>query len=105
MTAERPDPALRVTGGYGARRRRVERRVVFLTVLPDARCAGPVTGGPVEHGRTGVDDGVTRSTGTRAERGDPPLVERRDPPLDRGLTGRAGDDVALLGVRCHPQTR
>jgi hypothetical protein len=32
-------------------------------------------------------------------------VERCDQPLDRGLTGRAGDDVALLGVRCHPQTR
>jgi hypothetical protein len=61
----------------------------------------PGHGGPVEHGRTGVDDGVTRSTGTGA----PPLEERCDHPLDRSLTGRAEDDVALLGVRCHAQTR
>jgi serine phosphatase RsbU (regulator of sigma subunit) len=58
------------------------------------------TDGLVEHGRTGIDPGLERLGRALAELAGPPLDELCDELLDRILTGRADDDVALLAVRC-----
>jgi phosphoserine phosphatase RsbU/P len=62
-----------------------------------------VTDGLIEHGRTGIDEGLARLTGVLAELPDLPLEELCDRLLDRILTGRADDDIALIAVRCHPE--
>jgi sigma-B regulation protein RsbU (phosphoserine phosphatase) len=61
-----------------------------------------ITDGLIEHGRTGVDEGLTRLTGVLADLPDLPLEELCDRLLDRVLTGRADDDIALIAVRCDP---
>jgi phosphoserine phosphatase RsbU/P len=61
------------------------------------------TDGLVEHGRTGLDEGMVRLIRAAAELHALPVGELCDRILDRLLPGRADDDVALLAVRCHPQ--
>ncbi|MGY1729874.1 SpoIIE family protein phosphatase [Geodermatophilus sp. SYSU D01045] len=60
-----------------------------------------VTDGLVEHGHTGIDEGLTRLTRALEELHDLPLEQLCDRLLDRILTGRADDDVAVLAVRCE----
>ncbi|MGY1781977.1 SpoIIE family protein phosphatase [Geodermatophilus sp. SYSU D01036] len=64
-----------------------------------------VTDGLVEHGHTGIDEGLTRLAEALAELRGLPLEQLCDRLLDRILTGRADDDVAVLAVRCDPGAR
>ncbi|MGY1700021.1 SpoIIE family protein phosphatase [Geodermatophilus sp. SYSU D00766] len=59
-----------------------------------------VTDGLVEHGRTGIDEGLVRLASGLARLRGLPLEELCDRLLDHVLTGRADDDIALLAVRC-----
>jgi PAS domain S-box-containing protein len=77
-------------------------RTDHVTVLQPGATALLVTDGLIEHGRTGIDEGLTRLTEALTELGDLPLEELCDQLLDRIVTGRADDDIALLAVRCHP---
>ncbi|MGK5110680.1 SpoIIE family protein phosphatase [Geodermatophilus sp. CPCC 205506] len=61
------------------------------------------TDGLVEHGHTGIDDGLTRLAGELALLADSPLDKVCDQLLDRIAVGRADDDIALLAVRAHPE--
>jgi phosphoserine phosphatase RsbU/P len=61
------------------------------------------TDGLVEHGRSGIDEGLDRLIATLRQLRDTPLDELCDQLLDRIVTGRADDDIALLAVRCHPE--
>lgn len=61
------------------------------------------TDGLVEHGRTGIDEGVERLTHTLGELQGLPLEELCDQVLGRIVIGRTDDDIAVLAVRCHPQ--
>ncbi len=59
------------------------------------------TDGVVEHGRSGIDDGLTRLTGVLAELVHLPLHELCDQMLTRIVAGRTDDDIAVLALRCH----
>jgi serine phosphatase RsbU (regulator of sigma subunit) len=61
------------------------------------------TDGLVEHGRTGVDEGIARLAAAATDLHPLPLEDYCDQLLDRLLPGRPDDDVAILAVRCHPQ--
>ena len=67
------------------------------------RAVGLYTDGLVEQGHTRLDDGIATLT-EAAELHEQPLDEQCDQLLDRFLTGHGDDDVALLAVRCHPQS-
>jgi sigma-B regulation protein RsbU (phosphoserine phosphatase) len=58
------------------------------------------TDGLVEHGRTGIDEGITRLSGQLAGLVDVPLEKLCDQLLDRIVPGRADDDIAVLALRC-----
>jgi len=58
------------------------------------------TDGLVEHGRSAIDDGLTRLTGALAELGGLDVGRLCDRLLERVVTGRTDDDIALLAVRC-----
>jgi serine phosphatase RsbU (regulator of sigma subunit) len=60
-----------------------------------------VTDGLIEHGRTGIDAGLTRLTGALPALTGLPLEDLCDRLLADILTGRADDDVALVAVRYH----
>lgn len=57
------------------------------------------TDGLIEHGRTGIDEGIARLAGELAGTADLPLETACDRLLDRLVPGRADDDIALLAVR------
>ncbi len=59
------------------------------------------TDGLIEHGRTGIDEGMARLCGALPELADLPLEKLCDQLLDHIVAGRADDDIALLSVRCH----
>jgi sigma-B regulation protein RsbU (phosphoserine phosphatase) len=59
--------------------------------------------GIVEHGRSDIDEGITRLTGVLAQRRDRPLEELCDQMLGRVVAGSTDDDIAILAVRCHPE--
>jgi sigma-B regulation protein RsbU (phosphoserine phosphatase) len=61
------------------------------------------TDGLIEHGRTGIDEGITRLIDHLAELAGQPLEKLCDLLLDRIAPGRADDDIAILAVRCLPQ--
>ncbi len=61
-----------------------------------------VTDGLVEHGRTGIDEGLARLARVLPGLAGAPLDELCDRLLDRVLTGRADDDIALLALRHGP---
>jgi hypothetical protein len=71
-------------------------------------CAGDTvvlyTDGLVEHGRTGIDEGIARLAAALPELADMPLEKLCDQLLDRIVPGRADDDIALLALHCHPRT-
>ncbi len=60
-----------------------------------------VTDGLIEHGRTGIDDGLLRLASALRALAGLPLEELCDRLLADILTGRADDDVALVAVRHH----
>jgi len=60
-----------------------------------------VTDGLVEHGRCDIDPGMGRLTAALAELADVPVEELCDRLLDRIVTGRADDDIAILVLRCR----
>jgi sigma-B regulation protein RsbU (phosphoserine phosphatase) len=59
------------------------------------------TDGIVEHGRSAIDEGLTRLTRALAELGELDVDPLCDQLLDRVVTGRTDDDIALLAVRCR----
>ncbi len=61
------------------------------------------TDGIVEHGRSGIDEGIIRLTEVLAELRHLPLEELCDRLLTRIVDGRTDDDVAILAVRCDPE--
>jgi sigma-B regulation protein RsbU (phosphoserine phosphatase) len=71
-----------------------------------ALCAGDTivlyTDGLIEHGRTGIDEGIALLTDALSELADLPLEKLCDQLLDRIVPGRADDDIALLALRCRP---
>jgi phosphoserine phosphatase RsbU/P len=60
------------------------------------------TDGLIEHGRTGIDEGIALLTDALSELADLPLEKLCDQLLDRIVPGRADDDIALLALRCRP---
>lgn len=63
------------------------------------------TDGLVEHGRTGLDEGVARLAAAAEQLHPLTLDEYCDQLLDLLLPTRPDDDVAILAIRCHPQQR
>jgi serine phosphatase RsbU (regulator of sigma subunit) len=61
------------------------------------------TDGLIEHGRTGIDEGIARLIDQLAGLHDVGLDELCDELLDRIAPGRADDDIAVLAVRCRPE--
>jgi PAS domain S-box-containing protein len=60
------------------------------------------TDGLVEHGRTGIDEGLDRLVGLVEELRHSSLDALCDGLLDRIVSQRSDDDVAIVAVRCHP---
>jgi phosphoserine phosphatase RsbU/P len=60
------------------------------------------TDGLVEHGRTGIDEGITRLTAELARLSRVDVDELCDQLLNRIVSGRADDDIAVLAFRCCP---
>ncbi|TFV69935.1 GAF domain-containing protein [Blastococcus sp. CT_GayMR20] len=61
------------------------------------------TDGLVEHGRTGIDEGIARLTGIVGELGGLGVDPLCDRLLDRIVRQRSDDDVAIVAVRFHPE--
>lgn len=62
------------------------------------------TDGLVEQGHTCFDDGIAKLTEVLPRLHELPLDQLCDRLLDHMLPCRGDDDVALLAVRCHPQS-
>jgi serine phosphatase RsbU (regulator of sigma subunit) len=62
------------------------------------------TDGLVEHARTGIDEGIERLAAVLAEGPELPLPALCDRLLEQIVTDRADDDIAVLAVRCHPES-
>ncbi len=60
------------------------------------------TDGLVEHGRTGIDEGLDRLIDLVEELRDRDLDGLCDGLLERIVSQRSDDDVAIVAVRCHP---
>jgi sigma-B regulation protein RsbU (phosphoserine phosphatase) len=60
------------------------------------------TDGLVEHGRTGIDEGITRLAQVVRELTDLTMDPFCDQLLDRIISHHTDDDVAIIAVRCHP---
>lgn len=61
------------------------------------------TDGIVEHGRSGIDEGINRLVETLRRVHHLPLEQLCDHVLSGIVPGRTDDDIALLAVRCHPE--
>ncbi|WP_092195866.1 PP2C family protein-serine/threonine phosphatase [Blastococcus tunisiensis] len=61
------------------------------------------TDGIVEHGRSGIDEGIAELIRVLEEVGHLPLEELCGQVLSQIVTGRTDDDIAMLAVRCHPE--
>ena len=61
------------------------------------------TDGLVEQGRTVIDEGLTRLVDVLAGVGDVGVDDLCDALLDRIVSRRGEDDVAIVALRCHPQ--
>jgi serine phosphatase RsbU (regulator of sigma subunit) len=57
------------------------------------------TDGLVEHGHRDLDNGIAQLSAVLRELAAPPLDELCDQVLDRLVTGRTDDDIALLAIR------
>jgi serine phosphatase RsbU (regulator of sigma subunit) len=72
-----------------------------VTVMEPGATLILYTDGLVEHGRIGIDDGIQRLTAVLDEGRGLPLDALCDHLLDRIVTDRADDDIAILAVRFH----
>jgi sigma-B regulation protein RsbU (phosphoserine phosphatase) len=90
-------PAERLLGAESTR-----RRTDHTAVLEPGDTVVFYTDGLVEHGRSGIDEGIARLTGVLAELGGRPVGGLCDELLTRIVPGRTDDDVAILAVRAHP---
>ena len=79
------------------------RRDHQATLLPGSTVL-LYTDGLVEQGHTCLDDGVAKLTDVLVQLHHLPLDQLCDRLLDKMLPCRGDDDVALLAVRCHPQS-
>jgi PAS domain-containing protein len=61
------------------------------------------TDGLVEHGRTGLDEGIAQLAAAAGALAGLPVDQLCDQLIAQLLPDHADDDVALLAVRCHPQ--
>jgi serine phosphatase RsbU (regulator of sigma subunit) len=61
------------------------------------------TDGIVEHGRTGIDEGIARLTAVLGELTGRSPGNVCDELLNRIVSGRSDDDVAILALRCREQ--
>jgi sigma-B regulation protein RsbU (phosphoserine phosphatase) len=61
------------------------------------------TDGIVEHGRSAIDEGITRLARVVDEARHLPLEDLCDHMLNQIVTGRTDDDIAILAVRCHAE--
>ena len=61
------------------------------------------TDGLVEHGRSGIDDGIARLTGVLGGLTGRSVGDVCDELLNRIVSGRSDDDIAILAVRCGDQ--
>src|SRR4051812_12440296 len=86
----------------GADERRA--RTIHSTTLYPGDTVLLVTDGLVEHGRIDLDRGLERIRSVLGELAGVPVGRLCDRLLDRILTGPADDDVAILAVRCHPES-
>jgi serine phosphatase RsbU (regulator of sigma subunit) len=97
-----PDGAVRVLGTRPERLLGTEAAGVRTDHDAELRAGDTVllyTDGVVEHGRTGIDEGIERLRAQLAGLAGVPLERLCDRLLDRIAPGRADDDVALLAVR------
>jgi serine phosphatase RsbU (regulator of sigma subunit) len=62
------------------------------------------TDGLLEHGRTGIDEGIARLIDALPALADLPLEKLCDQLLDHIVADRADDDIAVLALRCHAGT-
>jgi serine phosphatase RsbU (regulator of sigma subunit) len=102
----RPDGSVRVLDSAPERLLGIDQprpRTDQTTTLLPGDTVLLVTDGLIEHGRIDIDSGMDRLVGVLGELGGQPLDRLCDLLLDRILTDRADDDVALLAVRCHPE--
>jgi phosphoserine phosphatase RsbU/P len=63
------------------------------------------TDGLVEHGRAGIDEGISRLAGLVGDLGDLGVDQLSDQLLERIVRQRSDDDIALLVVRFGPEDR
>jgi serine phosphatase RsbU (regulator of sigma subunit) len=83
----------------------VERRTDHEAVLEPGDTVVFYTDGLVEHGRSGIDEGIVRLTTALTGLSAASAGELCDELLERVITGgRTDDDIAILAVRCHPFT-
>ena len=61
------------------------------------------TDGLIEHGRTAIDEGISRLTALVGELGGLDVDGLCDQLLERIVVGRSDDDVAIVAVRFHPE--
>jgi serine phosphatase RsbU (regulator of sigma subunit) len=81
-----------------------ERRTNHETQLRPADTLLLYTDGLVEHGRRGIDEGIAELRTVLDGMATLPVEQLCDRLLDRLITGRTDDDIALLAVRCRPRT-
>ena len=108
-SAGHPPPLLlREDGGVETLERPAERllgtgvpttRSDHLQPLRRGEAVALCTDGLLEHGRTGIDEGVERLSAVLGDLAGRSAAEIGDEVLDRVVTGPADDDVALLVVR------
>jgi serine phosphatase RsbU (regulator of sigma subunit) len=80
-----------------------ERRTDHEAVLDPGDTVVFYTDGIVEHGRSGIDEGIARLTRELSGLGTGSVGELCDELLARIVTGgRTDDDIAILAVRCNP---
>jgi sigma-B regulation protein RsbU (phosphoserine phosphatase) len=78
------------------------RRTNHEAVLGPADTLLLYTDGLVEHGRRVVDDGIAELAAVVGGWATLPVEDFCDRLLDRLVTGRTDDDIAILAVRCTP---
>jgi serine phosphatase RsbU (regulator of sigma subunit) len=80
-----------------------QHRVDHLTPLLPGDTLLFYTDGLVEQGRTTIDEGLERLVAVFRELGELSPDALCDALLDRIVSRRSEDDVAIVAVRCHPQ--
>jgi sigma-B regulation protein RsbU (phosphoserine phosphatase) len=79
-------------------------RTDHLAVLEAGDTVVFYTDGIVEYGRSGIDEGIARLTAALGKLTGRSAAELCDQLLARIVTGRTDDDVAILALRCVPES-